>query len=115
MDIFRKVNVIKNLSATRKRQLEKHDIECQKMKEYLDECPKEISQFFINSARINKIQSNRVYDSSILQYSDSVEQNLNEKNEELENLQLIFSNYNPCKKLKQYLIKQQKYIEDELN
>lgn len=112
MDIFRKVNVIKNLSTIRKIQLEKYDIECQKMKKYLDECPKKISQLFINSARINKIQSNRVYDSSILQYSDRVEQNLNEKNEELKNLQLIFSDKNPCLKLKQYLIKQKQYIDN---
>ena len=78
----------------------------------MDECPKKISQLFINSARINKIQSNRVYDSSILQYSDRVEQNLNEKNEELKNLQLIFSDKNPCLKLKQYLIKQKQYIDN---
>ena len=106
MDFLKKLKTVNNLCKIRRDQLEKFDTVCQQMKNYLNECPKEICNFFINSTRINKKQSCKVYDGGILEYYNNVDQNLDEKKQELEQLERIFSSANPCQKLKLYLIEQ---------
>lgn len=113
MDIFAFLGFsrISNLMSNRATQLERQARQNQEIGNHQDQCPKDIIKFFIYSAQINTILSNKIYQTSIFNILDNIKQNLDSNTREQNALQDIIESNEFCDKLKDFTKKQKKFID----
>lgn len=113
MDIFAFLGLsrVSNLMGNRATQLQRQVQQNQEIEKHQDQCPKDIIKFFIYSAQINTILSNKIYQTSIFNILDNIKQNLDNNNQEQNTLQDIIDSNKFCDKLNDYTKKQKKFID----
>ena len=107
MDIFG-LTRMRNLMNNRGKQLARQVHQNDEIVKHQDECPKDIIKFFIYSAQINTILSNKIYKSSLFNILDNINQNLDNHTKEQNAIQDIINSKDFCSKLKEYTLKQEK-------
>ena len=102
-----------NLKKIRIKQLNEKEEKYKDMERYKDSCPKDIITYLMNISRLNRIQSIKMYDTSLFSFYDKVQSNLEDIDEELKSLQDILSSDNFCVSLRKYIGIQNKYINSQ--
>lgn len=113
MDIFAFLGFsrISNLMGNRATQLQRQTHQNQEIEKHQDQCPRDIIKFFIYSAQINTILSNKIYQTSILNVLDNIKINLDNNNQEQNAIQDIIDSNEFCSKLGDYTKKQKEFID----
>lgn len=97
---------ISNLMDSRSKQLERQSRQNEEIIKHQDECPRDIIKFFIYSAHINTILSNKIYKTSLFNIVDNINKNLNNHTKKQNDIQDIINSKDFCSKLKEYNLKQ---------